>query len=130
MTRAILVVGAAAVLAACASEPKEVRYEGEWELASIDGHPVSVARTPTLLFEEKRVSGHTGVNAFGGELISSQPFDVGPFAMTKMAGPPDAMALESRYVFLLDKSDRASIEGDTLTMTAPGETPMVFRRKR
>ena len=80
----------------------------EWVLAALEGLPVNVAeerRRPTLRFDPKepRVSGLGGVNRYGGRYTIEGPaLTFGPLMATKMAGPPEQNALETRFLWVLE----------------------------
>lgn len=67
------------------------------------------ADLPTLRFEgDARVSGFAGVNRCSGSVaigdvgaMGETPLRFGPIATTRMAGPPDRMALESAFLGML-----------------------------
>jgi heat shock protein HslJ len=80
----------------------------EWVLVALEGQPVEVAEErgrPTLHFDPKepRVSGMGGVNRYGGRYtIEGAALTFGPLMATKMAGPPEQNALETRYLWVLE----------------------------
>jgi heat shock protein HslJ len=133
---AVLVVAWALVAGGCASqggtgaasgaEPRpltspQVRvFQGEeWRLTRMVEHgdevPLVAKSAVTLLFvAPDRVGGAASVNRYSGG------FDLGTdgrltwkgdFATTRMAGLPELMTQESRYVHLLGRTNRARIDG-------------------
>jgi heat shock protein HslJ len=80
----------------------------EWVLVGLEGKPVEVAEErgrPTLRFDPKeaRVSGMSGVNRYGGRYtIEGAALTFGPLLATKMAGPPEQNALETRFLWALE----------------------------
>lgn len=80
----------------------------EWVLVELEGQPVKVAEErgrPTLRFDPKdpRVSGMGGVNRYGGGYaIEGAALKFGPLMATKMAGPPEQNALETRFLWVLE----------------------------
>lgn len=80
----------------------------EWVLVALEGQAVEVAEErgrPTLRFDPKepRVSGMGGVNRYGGRYtIEGAALTFGPLMATKMAGPPEQNALETRYLWVLE----------------------------
>ena len=88
-----------------------------WVLASLSGGTIT-APAPTLAFEEAgRVHGSSGVNRFGGDCtIDGTEIRFGPLMSTKMAGPPERMELERRYLEVLGKANRWSVTKGRLTL--------------
>lgn len=88
---------------------------------------------PTLRIEPPaNATGRGGINRFGGpaELAAGEPGPSGTIgfpaiAATKMAGPPERMALEGAYFGALRAARRYAIEGDQLTLF--GEAGAVAR---
>ncbi len=78
----------------------------QWDLVAAAGDAIDCAALlVTLGFQEGRAGGRAPVNRYfgtctegpGGSLV------LGPFGMTMMAGPPEAMAAETAYVRLLEQ---------------------------
>lgn len=88
-----------------------------WVLASLSGGTIT-APAPTLAFEEEgRVHGSSGVNRFGGDCtIDGTQIRFGSLMSTKMAGPPERMELERRYLEVLGKATRWSVTKGRLTL--------------
>jgi heat shock protein HslJ len=90
----------------------------EWQLTELGrGKPVSV--DVTLAFKETQVGGKSGCNRYfsgvsSGEDANSLKF--GPIGGTRMACPGEAMAVESRYLGLLEKVDSFSFQGGQLLL--------------
>lgn len=116
---------------------------GDWKLIEIDGRPISemapldmLRREPVLTIKpDGSAGGFSGVNTFGSELraeaLRTSRFSLGPIAMTRMAGPPELMSIESKLTLALSEPRRFSLRGNVLTlMPAEGRAdPMVaFRR--
>ena len=90
------------------------RIDGvEWicvELRDRDGRPVALTdRPPTLLIgADGRTSGFAGVNRyfaeakFGNSTTAVTPLRLGSVGATRMAGPPERMALEQAYTTMLE----------------------------
>ncbi len=117
---ALLTVGAA--LSACAAAPPHAptldELLGSWQLA--DAVPAG-ARTPTLTIGgDGSVNGNGGVNRFRGRLdtkaLADDAWRMGPLAGTRMAGPAEAMALETSFLSALGSADRARVAGDRLLL--------------
>jgi heat shock protein HslJ len=103
---------------------------GDWNLTSIQGTPLTLpqgARQPTLNFtNDGKVSGTGGVNRLASSIdlpsLAKGQFKLAPAASTKMAGPPEAMALEDTFYRLLGEATGLSIDGDSLSLSgAAGE---------
>ena len=79
--------------------------------------------------ERHVLRGHTGVNRLSGAAdagaLRKGEFRSGPVTMTRMAGPPEAMALESEFVDLLSRATRYRVdEGPVLVLSnESGELP-------
>src|SRR5207302_4495540 len=82
----------------------------EWTLIELNGSPVPAAAAeghrdpPTLRFspEKKQASGFSGVNRFFGPYEhEGEKLKFGALAGTRMAGPPEAMALEQEFLAML-----------------------------
>lgn len=139
MNRSILSLAAAAIivvtLASCASGPDSrpagpnsgtlTRLPGidrtEWtcvELTDADGKPIAVTDQPPSLFisAEGRASGFAGVNRYFAEATVGNsmnahnvPLRFGPVGATRMAGPPERMALEGAFTSMLGGVRSATI---------------------
>ncbi len=102
---------------------------GTWILVAIDGAPVTeVGKTPTLeVFEEGSVAGVGGVNRFNTKVeIVGGRLSFGPVAATKMAGPPEAMDLESTYLARLGAVSSYVVEDGTLRLWAGDNEALTF----
>jgi heat shock protein HslJ len=95
----------------------ELEGGGEWWVVSIGGQPVLGHSTPTIAFADGRVAGRATVNRYHGPYrIVDGGIVLGPVAMTLMAGPPEAMEQERRFVEALGGRLPIAIEGDTLAI--------------
>jgi len=117
------------LLAACAAkqpsaspEPARPLAGIEWELIQVGDKAASGnsmdERTPFIQFNEQgRVSGYSAVNNFNGSYVSDgAALKFGPMAMTRRAGPPAAMGLESALVNALGETRSHRISGNTLEL--------------
>ncbi len=88
----------------------------EWELVDVPAPVGSAAQAAgaevawssvriTLGLQQERAGGRSGVNRYVGMCrdLGSGGIELGPFGMTMMAGPPEAMAAEQAYLALLDR---------------------------
>jgi heat shock protein HslJ len=91
----------------------------QWDLvaaadASVDWSPYLV----TLGFQEGRAGGKAPVNRYFG-MCADHPdggLELGPFGMTMMAGPPEAMTAEASYVRLLESVRGYRLVDDRLAL--------------
>lgn len=94
--------------------------------------PLPETRRPTMQFSgTNRVSGLAGVNRYSGEvtITGSEGITFGPVAATKMAGPSDAMALETNFLGLLATVTRFDYrEGKLLLTGADRSSALVLTR--
>ncbi|MCB9905262.1 MAG: META domain-containing protein [Planctomycetes bacterium] len=109
-----------------ATDPAELRG-GEWVVVRLEADPVPEGAGLTLRFEEAQLSGNSGVNAFHGAVVceADGTFEAGPFALTRRAGPPEAMARESLMLVALERADRWRIERGELHLIAGDSTLLV-----
>ena len=105
----------------------------EWRLESMPG-VASVEGTrgaPTLRIDPAaaRVSGDGGVNRYSAKAaIDGASLRVGDAIATRMAGSPDAMALESAFLGRLQRVAAWRLDGDRLVLLdAGGAALMVLR---
>ncbi len=132
MARAAAVLAAAVLLAGCASGAGP-ELHGEWQLVeAADGQGTMDLKgsTVTLSIEEDSARGDGPCNIVQLE-ISGGPgeVDVTVGAMTERAClDQDLMAVESRYVAVLDGVTSAEVDGDTLTLSGDAGTLTYTRR--
>jgi heat shock protein HslJ len=106
----------------------EQTLEGDWLVVEIDGERVDPEAPREVRFAGDRVAGRVGVNRFTGSFtLDGQMLRVEPVATTRMAGPPDLMALENRFNSHLDGKHEIALEDDVLTL-ARDEHSMVLAR--
>jgi heat shock protein HslJ len=104
---------------------------GTWALVALDGEPVpEVGRTPTLeVLEDGSAGGLSGVNRYRTQLaLSYGRLSFAPAAGTKMAGPPEAMALEDTFLARLGAVSAYRVEGDALRLWAGDNEALTFTR--
>lgn len=146
-TFAFALLGAAlAMLPACSSadrtpvSPTIENFGGAWDLVSIGDTPLPASitssdRRPSLLFaRDGSVTGSGGVNRlssrFDVEAVKAGKFSMRPAAMTRMAGSPEAMEIESRFTQALDKVNACSVTESSLTLSGGGAETLKFNRGR
>jgi heat shock protein HslJ len=104
----------------------------EWMLKEIGGVPVPAnSRASLSIGDDGALSGNAGVNRFNGRVRGGDNgIKAGPFMSTKMAGPPEAMALEAKFLKALGAATNFEAGGDTLRIIVDGGAkPLVFTRK-
>lgn len=92
----------------------------DWLVAEVAGAPAPDDDPPALRFgTDGRVSGSTGINRLAGDYaLVGGVLIVGPLALTRMAGPPDRMELESAVVAALGHELEVVAEGDGVRLGA------------
>lgn len=135
-TMLVLAVLAAIVVVATGcncTEQKSVGLEGtSWKLVgwSISSQNPSDF-TITADFDATRMSGKSAVNQYGGDYKAGADgkFELGPVAMTKMAGSEEEMRAEQNYHQLLSQAKKYSIEGETLTLSDENDNQLLIFTK-
>jgi heat shock protein HslJ len=90
----------------------------QWDLVAAADQSVEwSAYRVTLGFQEGRAGGKAPVNRYFGMCVDHPggSLELGPFGMTMMAGPPEAMAAETAYFRLLERA-RGFRLGETLVL--------------
>lgn len=93
-----------------------------WRAIEIDGSAVTVtlpAREPHIVLRGKgnRVQGSTGCNRFSGSFVQKDDrFSFKPLAVTRMACPPPANALEQSFLGALKATSRIQQVGNILEL--------------
>lgn len=108
----------------------------QWDLVAAAADAIDcTSLLVTLGFQEGRAGGRAPVNRYFGTCSEGpgRSLALGPFGMTMMAGPPEAMAAETAYVRLLEqvtgfRSDDESLvlvdaEGTELLRFVPSADP-------
>jgi heat shock protein HslJ len=115
---ALVVLGAATACGEDEASPSDPSaLEGTWVLASgvdVEGWE-DVA--PSATFAEGMVSGSTGCNRFRGAFrVGGDTLELGEIAMTAMACPPPADAVEREYAGVLESVRAWGVEDDELVL--------------
>jgi heat shock protein HslJ len=105
-----------------------------WRLIELEGQPSLAgggAREPHLIFARDsvdRVGGATGCNSMGGRYeADGERIRFSDLFSTKMACvEEERMRQETRFVRVLERADRYSISGDTLTLSEGGTVVAKF----
>lgn len=99
-----------------------------WTLTALAGSPVDAATPPTMLFSKGRLSVFGGVNQITGSYaLVHDAVVMGELVSTRMAGPPDLMDLESRFIKALSGVNGFTVAGDKLTLLTDGNEVAEFR---
>lgn len=124
------------VLPACDSQPKSAHQPiaslagQSWTCVTLDGAAITATRPPTITFDGAgRVNGFSGVNRFGGSVESAEAGELhfGQMMSTKMAGPPEQMALESSFLDALTRADRYVVTDVELIFSAGKKMVVQFK---
>lgn len=105
--------------------------KGAWVLVALDGRPVpEVGTTPMLeIHDDGSVAGVSGVNRFRTTVeLDERRISFATAASTKMAGPPEAMALEDSFLDRLGSVDAYQLEGATLSLWTGDNEALTFAR--
>jgi len=97
----------------------------EWTLSSLSPRDFDI----TAEFTDGSVSGHGGVNRYGGPYTtgSRHSFKVGTITSTEMAGSASAMRAEGAYLTLLGQARSYRVDAGRLTLfDAAGNESLIF----
>jgi len=97
----------------------------EWTLSSLNPREFDI----TAAFADGQVSGHGGVNSYGGPYTIGprRAFAVGLLVSTEMAGPEPAMRAEGAYLELLGQAASYRVDAGRLTLLdAGGNESLIF----
>lgn len=107
-----------------ASEPvPQPRVFGQWDVVELHGQPRRFeGEVPYLrISPDGKLAGFSGVNRFTGQAdpagLEQGRFDIGPLALTRMAGSAEAMAFERRFL--------GAIEGSTACRVVEGKLELI-----
>jgi heat shock protein HslJ len=100
----------------------------QWDLAAAADDSVDWSSyMVTLGFQDGRAGGRAPVNRYFG-MCAAQPeggLDLGPFGMTMMAGPPEAMSAETAYLRLLEQVRGFRLGDDRLVLLAADQAALL-----
>lgn len=123
----LVLVGCVAGGKAGGEPPSMALLAGDWTVRTIMGKDVSAmlpeaGRVPYVtITSEGQFGGFSGVNRVASRLdvpaIARGEFRLAPVMMTKMAGPPEAMAVERRFAEALGKVSAFTIDGEMLRLS-------------
>ena len=107
------------VFCSCKSAEKSIR-ERSFELNDIFGHKASIT-----FKEDGTLHGFSGVNRFFGNYkLEGSKISFSGMGSTRMAGAPDAMRFEDKFMKALSQADRCSLLGNSFTLYK-GEIPLL-----
>jgi heat shock protein HslJ len=127
----LITFGLAVLIAGCSGGSKGISLDAlagdEWRLVrwTADGTAVALVQGAKVTFAvtpDGNVSGASSVNRYVGKMTLTDAGKVtwgGGFATTRMAGPPQFMDQETRYLAALAKVDHAALGGRKLTLSGP-----------
>ncbi|MBL4918958.1 META domain-containing protein [Szabonella alba] len=100
-------------LTGCAGDPL-LLLQGDWRVMQIEGHDLAEgSEAPDFTVTGDAVSGFSGCNRFNARaVLDGESLRIGPAAVTRMACPPDQMALEAAFLAALTATDRFDIGPD------------------
>jgi heat shock protein HslJ len=95
-----------------------------WRLVSLNGADFT-ARATMVFLSDGTLQGEGPCNSYGGQLSALPPdWTLGPIRATRMAC--DALQEETTFFTTLSTMTAAAVTADTLTLTAPDGSSMVF----
>lgn len=103
----------------CRTPEKTIR-ERSFEINDIFGHKASVT-----FKEDGSFNGFSGVNRFFGQYkLDGSRISFSGMGSTRMAGPPDAMRFEDKFMKSFSQADRCTFIGNSFTLYK-GEIPLI-----
>jgi heat shock protein HslJ len=104
----------------------------DWVLTELNGEAIEATERPSIRFDRETglVAGYGGVNQYsGGYTMEGDLPEFGPMRMTMMAGPPEAMELESSFMKALESMTGWRIADGELYFLSGETTIAVFSLK-
>lgn len=98
---------------------QSIPWGTQWDLVAAADESVDWSSfLVTLGFQDERAGGKAPVNRYFGMCAAGPDggLALGPFGMTMMAGPPEAMSAEASYVRLLELVRGFRLGGDRLAL--------------
>jgi heat shock protein HslJ len=132
MTMVLAGDGCRATSSAISEEPKLIESH-TWRLARLRGAEVLETSGITMeLAPDGKAFGSTGVNSYRGTytINASGKIDFSPFAVTRRAGPPEAMRREADFLTALERVRRyRTPDGNSFVLLDESdEVQLVWRR--
>jgi heat shock protein HslJ len=97
-----------------------------WTLSSLDPKGFTITAT----FADGKISGHSGVNTYGGPYTAgpTDAFSIGDLSVTAMGGTGPDMQAEQAYLTRLGEATSFTRDGDRLTLLdKSGDELLVFQ---
>ena len=115
-------------LTGCSSASVEQRT---WALESFASESVPVdsvqGMTSEFTLADGKVTSNAGVNSFKGTYeLSGDDINFGPLASTKMAGPPEAMKRETRFLQGLESAAHVEVRNETMTLSNDNDVVLML----
>lgn len=110
--------------------------DGRWQLTSLSERGVTQSlrgeQPLTLEIRGTRLNGFSGCNSYGGELsVRGSAFHADQLLSTMRACADERVnASERRYLNALGAANRATVAGNTLTLSGPAGDTLTFTRQR
>jgi predicted amidohydrolase YtcJ/heat shock protein HslJ len=103
----------------------------EWTLTSLNGKEVVASKPPTMKFARGRLSIFGGINRLSGSYaLVGDSVTLGEIVSTRMAGPPELMALEAEFAKVLRSVDGFHVHGSELELLTKGAVVAKFRSQQ
>jgi heat shock protein HslJ len=100
----------------------------EWTLKTLGGEKIEAENPPTMKFSGGKLSIFGGVNRLSGSYaLVGGSVTMGEILSTKMAGPPELMALENKFAAILKQVNGFHVHGNTLELLSNGEAVATFQ---
>jgi heat shock protein HslJ len=101
----------------------------KWQLEDISGEKIE-GRKPIVEFRDGSVFGNGGINMYNGKFaLKDRQIYIDSLISTKMAGLPNAMELESRYLKALENAKYIEIRGYGILQIFSGNDVLTFSRQ-
>lgn len=100
----------------------------DWTLVTLDGEKITTERPHTMNFSGGKLSVFGGLNRLTASYaLVGKSVTMGEISSTKMAGPPELMALESKFAKILASVSNFHVHGDELELLSDGKVVAVLR---
>lgn len=127
----ILLSALAAIFTSCSTSSP---LAGEWKVVTIKGEDVSAAVNEpevTISQDLSNYSGVTGLNTINGSLtVKGDDIRFGDGAMTKMAGDPESMDIEVRYIDAINAAVKITVDDSGLILSDVNGTEVMTLKKK
>lgn len=128
----LFIAGAALILAACGSMPKQsidqTALEGRWLIQSINGQTVVGERPAWLEFKQQRFAANAGCNSLMGSYqIKQQSLEFTQMAGTQMYCQ-ETMEQEGNFLGLFQQSLAIKQQGQELHLVLEGKTVLQLKK--